>query len=85
MKPEGMPITSSSADDDDHGADGGSGEFQCSHFDFPGRANGIGFGGARWGAAGQASLSRKGTSLKEAKNIPRLLQCYVTYDTLLSG
>jgi hypothetical protein len=37
---------------------------------------------ARDGATGQASLSRKGVGPKEAKNIPGVLQCYVTYDTL---
>src|SRR5688572_7762829 len=35
------------------------------------------------GATGQATLSRKGVRPKEAKNIPGLLQSYVTYDTLM--
>jgi hypothetical protein len=35
------------------------------------------------GATGQASLSRKGVGPKEAKNIPEVLQSYVTYDTLV--
>ena len=32
-------------DDDDHGANGRAGNFQCSHFDIPDRANGSYFGG----------------------------------------
>ena len=33
-------------DDDDHGANGGAGNFQCSHIDIPDRASGTYFGGA---------------------------------------
>ncbi len=36
-------------DDDDHGANDGAGNFQCSHIDIPDRANGTYFGGARRG------------------------------------
>ena len=35
------------------------------------------------GATGQASLSRKEGGPKEGKNIPGVLQSYVTYDTLV--
>ena len=47
-------------------------------------ANGTYFGHADARATGQASLSRKEVGPKEAKNIPGVLQSYVTYDTLVA-
>ncbi len=71
-------------DDDDHGANNGAGNFQCSHIDIPDRGERHLFRctqDAR--ATGQASLSRKEVGPNEAKNIPGVLQSYVTYDTLV--
>ena len=70
-------------DDDDHGANGGAGNFQCSHIDIPDRANGILFRRRETRAQPvRRAYPGKGMRLKEAKNIPGVLQSYVTYDTL---
>ena len=70
-------------DDHDHGADGGAGNFQCSHFDIPDRANGSYFGGADAAQPLRRAYPGNGMRLTEAKNIPGVLRSYVTYDTLM--
>ena len=54
-------------DDDDHGSNGGPGNFQCSHIDIPDRASGIGFGRATGAAADHTSLSRKGDGAQRSQ------------------
>ena len=71
-------------DDDDHGANDGAGNFQCSHIDIPDRGKRHLF---RWRDTRAQPVRRaypgKRVRPKEAKNIPGVLQCYVTYDTLV--
>ena len=71
-------------DDDDHGANDGAGNFQCSHIDIPDRANGTYFGRRETRAQPvRRAYPGKRVGPKEAKNIPGVLQSYVTYDTLI--
>ena len=78
-----MPITSSSAMTTITARNGGAGKFQCFHIDIPDRANGTYFGGARRGRNRSGELIPERGGPKEAKNIPGVLQSYVTYDTLV--
>ena len=67
--------------DDDHGGDGGPGDFQCSHVDIPDRASSR-IRRRRSARPIRRAYPGNGKALKAAKNNPRLLQSYVTYDTL---
>ena len=73
QEPRGDADHQQQCDDDDDGPEGGAGDFQCSHVDIPDRATGINSAVPKTHATDQASLSRKGTGPKEAKNNPRVL------------
>ena len=70
-------------DDDDHGANDGADNFQSSHIDIPDRGNGTYFGRATRAQPVRRAYPGKRVGPKEAKNIPGVLQSYVTYDTLV--
>ena len=85
MKPDGMPITSSSAMTAITAAMAAPAIFSALISTFQTAQTALVSVARHAGATGRASLSRKGMSLKEAKNNPRVLQSYVTYDTLGAG
>ena len=62
-------MISSSTDDDDHGGDGGAGDFQGSHVDIPDRASGIDFSQPQPATAGRQAYPGKGSGSKEPKII----------------
>ena len=73
-------------DDDDHGGDGGAGNFQCFHIDIPDpRERHLFRWRETWAQPVRRAYPGKRMGPKEAKNIPRVLQSYVTYDTLVGA
>ena len=73
-------------DDDDHGANGDAGKFQCFHNQHSRPRKRHLF---RWRETRAQPVRRaypgKRMGPKEAKNIPEVLQSYVTYDTLVDA
>ena len=77
----GDPDDQQQGQDNDDGRGCGAGDFQCSHDDIPNRPQ-ISARPYRGARPFPQAYPGKGRLLKAAKNIPGVLQSYVTYDTL---
>src|SRR5207253_4249840 len=78
----GDPDDQQQGQDNDNGRGCGAGDFQCSHDDIPNRPTSISARPYRGARPFPQAYPGKGRLLKGAKNIPGVLQSYVTYDTL---